>query len=220
MVFFQGEENRKGVAGMLPGLQKTGEPPAKSILISAERYVALDIETTGLDPALEQILELAAVRVENGEITERFSQLIRPTKPISPFITQLTGIDDRMVANAPSIEVVLPEFLAFLEDDLLLGHNTAFDLRFIRYHSMVVLKRKVCNPYTDTLRISRLLFPNLSNHKLSTLIQTFGVGDTVEHRALSDAVQTARCYEYMKRYAEENGIVLEETLAKKGRKRT
>jgi DNA polymerase III epsilon subunit family exonuclease len=123
------------------------EPPAKSILISAQRYVALDIETTGLDPALEQILELAAVRVEDGKITERFSQLIRPTKPISPFITQLTGIDDRMVADAPSIQEVLPAFLEFLGEDLILGHNTAFDLRFIRYHSMVVLKRKVCNPY-------------------------------------------------------------------------
>jgi DNA polymerase III epsilon subunit family exonuclease len=123
------------------------EPPAKSILISAQRYVALDIETTGLDPALEQILELAAVRVEDGKITERFSQLIRPTKPISPFIIQLTGIDDRMVADAPSIQEVLPAFLEFLGEDLILGHNTAFDLRFIRYHSMVVLKRKVCNPY-------------------------------------------------------------------------
>ena len=197
-----------------------GEVPAKSILISAPRYVALDIETTGLDPAQEQILELAAVRVENGEIIERFSQLIRPTKPISAFITQLTGIDDAMVADAPPIEEVLPEFLAFLEDDLLLGHNTAFDLRFIRYHSMVVLKRKVCNPYTDTLRISRLLFPDLPNHKLSTLIQAFGVGDTVEHRALSDAVQTAKCYEYMKRHAAEKGISLDDTMAKKGRKRT
>jgi len=205
---------------MVPGLQMPGEPPAKSILISADRYVALDIETTGLDPAQEQILELAAARVENGEITERFSRLIRPTKPISPFITQLTGIDDRMVADAPSIDIVLPEFLAFLEDDLLLGHNTAFDLRFIRYHSMVVLKRKVCNPYTDTLRISRRLFPDLPNHKLSTLIQAFGVGDTVEHRALSDAVQTAKCYEYMKRYAAENGIVLEEKPKKTGRNRT
>jgi DNA polymerase III epsilon subunit family exonuclease len=130
--------NRKGEMSMLPS-----EPPAKSILISAQRYVALDIETTGLDPALGQILELAAVRVEDGKITERFSQLIRPTKPISPFITQLTGIDDRMVADAPSIQEVLPAFLEFLGEDLILGHNTAFDLRFIRYHSMVVLKRKV-----------------------------------------------------------------------------
>ena len=205
---------------MLPGLQMSGEPPAKSILISADRYVALDIETTGLNPAQEQILELAAVRVENRKITERFSQLIRPTKSISPFITQLTGIDDRMVADAPPIGAVLPGFLTFLGDDLILGHNTAFDLRFIRYHSMAVMKRKVCNPYTDTLRISRRLFPDLPNHKLSTLIQVFGVGDTVEHRALSDAVQTAKCYEYMKRYAAENGIVLEEKSGKKGRKRT
>ena len=184
-----------------------GEPPTRSILVAAERYVALDIETTGLNPAQEQILELAAVRAENGCITERFSQLVRPTRPISPFITELTGIDDAMVANAPSIEKVLPEFLEFLGEDLLLGHNTAFDLRFIRYHSMVVMKRKVCNPYMDTLRFSRYLFPDLPNHKLSTLIQCFGVGETVEHRALSDAVQTMKCYEYMKRYAVENQII-------------
>lgn len=184
--------------------------PAKSILAAAQRYVALDIETTGLDPAQEQILELAAVRVENGAETGRFSQLVRPTKEISPFITQLTGIDNQMVADAPEIRQVLPQFLEFLGEDLLLGHNTAFDLRFIRYHAMAALRRRVTNPYMDTLRISRLLFPELPNHKLSTLIQRFEVGETVEHRALSDAVQTMKCYEYMKRYAQENHISLEE----------
>ena len=105
---------------------------------------------------------------------------------------------------------MLPAFLAFLGNDLLLGHNTAFDLRFIRYHSMVVLHRRVANPYMDTLRISRLLFPQLPNHKLSTLIQHFGIGDTVEHRALSDAIQTMKCYEYMKQYAQQQGFSLEQ----------
>lgn len=198
---------------MQPSVPQKGsfaDPPKKSILAHASRYVALDIETTGLNPAQEQILELAAVRMKDGEEVGRFSQLIRPTKEISPFITQLTGIDNAMVMDAPRIEAVLPAFLAFLGNDLLLGHNTAFDLRFIRYHSMVVLHRRVANPYMDTLRISRLLFPQLPNHKLSTLIQYFGIGDTVEHRALSDAIQTMKCYEYMKQYAQQQGFSLEQ----------
>lgn len=191
----------------------------KSILASAENYVALDIETTGLNPAQEQILELAAARMENGILIDRFSQLVNPGVKIPPFITSLTGIRDDMVVNAPKIREALPGFLDFLGDSLLLGHNTAFDLRFIRYNSMVVMKHRVMNPYMDTLRISRLLFPDLPNHKLTTLIHAFHVGETVEHRALSDAIQTAWCYEYMKKYAKDKGIPLEEKPKSKKRKK-
>jgi len=187
----------------------------KSILASAECYIALDIETTGLNPAQEQILELAAAKMESGKLTARFSQLVNPGVRIPPFITGLTGIRDEMVADAPKIKEVMPAFLDFLGDSLLLGHNTAFDLRFIRYNSMVVMKHRVMNPYMDTLRISRILFPDLPNHKLTTLINAFHVGDTVEHRALSDAIQTAWCYEYMKGYAKEKGIPLEEKARSK-----
>ena len=192
-------------------------PYPKSILASAENYIALDIETTGLNPAQEQILELAAVRMENGQAVDRFSQLINPGKRIPPFITELTGIRDEMVEHAPNIHKALPEFLDFLGDNLLLGHNTAFDLRFIRYNSMVVMKHRVMNPYMDTLRISRLLFPDLPDHKLTTLIHAFQVGETVEHRALSDAIQTAWRYEYMKKHAAEKGISLEEIRKKNSR---
>ena len=191
-------------------------PYPKSILAEADFYVALDIETTGLNPANDQILELAAVRMENGQMVQRFSQLVNPGRHIPPFITELTGIRDDMVEHSPNIHNVLPVFLDFLGDSLLLGHNTAFDLRFIRYNSMVVMKHRVMNPYMDTLRISRLLFPNLHDHKLTTLIHAFQVGETVEHRALSDAIQTAWCYEYMKKYAAENNIPLKEKEKKGG----
>ncbi len=193
-------------------------PYPKSILAEADFYVALDIETTGLNPANDQILELAAVRMENGQMVQRFSQLVNPGRHIPPFITELTGIRDDMVEHSPNIHNVLPVFLDFLGDSLLLGHNTAFDLRFIRYNSMVVMKHRVMNPYMDTLRISRLLFPNLHDHKLTTLIHAFQVGETVEHRALSDAIQTAWCYEYMKKYAAENNIPLKEKEKKGGKK--
>lgn len=192
----------------------------KSILASAESYVALDIETTGLNPAQEQILELAAARMENGKVVERFSQLVNPGVKIPSFITGLTGIRDDMVAGAPKITDALPAFLEFIGGSLLLGHNTAFDLRFIRYNSMVVLKHRVMNQYMDTLRISRLLFPDLPNHKLTTLINAFHVGETVEHRALSDAIQTAWCYEYMKKYAREHDISLEEKPKTKRKKKS
>lgn len=201
--------------GIAMSLVSPPVPYPKSILASANTYIALDIETTGLNPAFDQILELAAVRMEDGEIKERFSQLINPGRHIPPFITELTGIRDEMVEHAPNIHNALPVFLDFLGDSLLLGHNTAFDLRFIRYNSMIVMKHRVMNPYMDTLRISRLLFPDLPDHKLTTLIHAFRVGETVEHRALSDAIQTAWCYEYMKRYAEAQNIPLAEKPKRK-----
>ncbi len=161
-------------------------------------YVALDIETTGLSPTANAILELAAVKVEGDEIVDRFQQLVNPGVPIPYFISQFTGITNRMVAKAPSIGEALPAFLAFVGDGPVLGHNVSFDLGFIRENCRLVLGRPFLNDYADTMRVSRRLFREERHHRLGDLVCRFGIGDTVEHRALSDAVQTHWCYQYMK----------------------
>ena len=98
-------------------------------------YVCVDIETSGVRSMEDKIIEIGAVKVVDGEIVDTFSELINPGAPLSPFITQLTGIDDSMVENCDSIDVILPKFIAFAEDYPLLGHNIPFDFGFLRQNA-------------------------------------------------------------------------------------
>lgn len=102
-----------------------------SLLAAAENFVAIDIETTGLFPDCDEIIELGAVRYRSGEAADRFSQRVKPETPINDFITRLTGISNEMLADAPSIERVLPEFTVFLGSDILVGHSVNFDINFL-----------------------------------------------------------------------------------------
>jgi len=182
---------------------------------SRSSYVALDIETTGLDPVKNKIIELAAIRVEDGVVTEKFSELVNPREWISGFITELTGITNDMLRTARTVEQVLPEFLDFVGDSVILGQNVKFDIGFIEEDCRVLFGSHFSNDYLDTLRISRLLFKEYRHHRLCDQIERFGIGESVEHRALADAEQTHRCYEYMMNYMRENGITFEEKKKQK-----
>ncbi|MBR4079323.1 MAG: 3'-5' exoribonuclease [Christensenellaceae bacterium] len=181
-----------------------------SLLENRREYISVDIETTGLDPQKNRIIELAAIRIKDGEATEKFSELIDPEEKVSGFITELTGITNDMLAGARKIEEVLPEFLEFIGDSVILGQNVRFDIGFIDENSRKLLGRAFENDYIDTLRISRMLFKEYRHHRLCDQIERFGIGESVEHRALADAEQTYRCYEYMMRYMQENGIGFEQ----------
>lgn len=187
----------------------------KSLLEKRQTYVSLDIETTGLDPLKHRIIELAAIRVQDGKMTEKFSELVNPEESVSAFITELTGIDNTMLRHARRIEQVLPDFLTFIGDSVILGQNVRFDIRFIRENCRKLGLTEFSNDYLDTLRISRMLFKEYHHHTLADQVARFGIGESVEHRALADAEQTLRCYEYMMRYAEENEISLEEKFKKR-----
>ena len=178
-------------------------------------YVALDLETTGFYPDSCRITEIGAVRVRGGAVVDRFQQLIDPLKPIPARITQLTGIDGAMVAGQPPIEEARPRFLAWLGADgseasggaaagaaaipvPVVGHNVGFDIRFLDHASRRVAGRPFACVDYDTMQISRTLFPGQRRHRLVDLIQRFGIADTEEHRALSDAIQTYECLEWMR----------------------
>ena len=158
-----------------------------------DELVVFDIETTGLSADADEIIEIGAVKVENGAITDRFSSFVNPNIAIDPRITELTGITDEMVKNAPTINTVLPRFFEFVGDNAVLAHNAAFDVGFI----CAAAKRQGLsfrNLVLDTLKISRYLFPNERVHKLDAVARRLGIDNPNHHRAVNDAEVAAEIW--------------------------
>ena len=151
------------------------------------KVVAFDLETTGLDSVYDEIIEIGAVKFfENGRI-EKFNSLVSTDRPIPFFVSQLTGIDNEMILDAPGIDKVLPNFLDFVGDAPLIAHNADFDLSFIREAARKLGIKSLRNRIFDTLLIARLLYPNCLNHQLETLSLLFNFKMDNQHRALDDA---------------------------------
>ncbi len=161
------------------------------MLFGYEDIVAFDLETTGFDPAFDEIIEIGAVRIRSDGSFERFSTLVSPSRPIPLHIRQLTGIDDEMVAGAPGLPEALDGFLGFVGDAALVAHNAPFDLSFIQRKSLDLGLKPPRNPTVDTLSLAKALFPNLVNHQLETVAALFGFEHRRAHRALPDAEATA-----------------------------
>ncbi len=153
-------------------------------------FVVFDLETTGLNKNTCSITEIGAVKIENGEIVDRFSTFVNPKTPIPQKIVDLTGITDEMVKNAPAIEDILPKFLEFCKGSILVAHNAIFDIGFIRKFSND-LNIKFDFPYLDTLMLARCLFTDLANHRLNTLSKHLNILLENHHRAVDDAKATA-----------------------------
>ncbi len=156
--------------------------------------VVIDTETTGLDHKTEQLIEVAAVRLDAGEITEKYTSLVKPTVPIRRSSFEIHHISEEMVADAPSIETVLPEFLAFIGDRPIVAHNALFDYSFVNEACKKHLETRFRNDRIDTLDMYRCVFPEEVSHGLSSLLARFGMESHVEHRALDDAECLARVY--------------------------
>ena len=150
-------------AGYLPGMGRVVSRPLSN-------YVVIDVETTGLDPEKDRIIELAAVRVVRNEVVDTFSSLVNPDFEISGFISNLTGITNDMLADAPRIQDILPTYLDFIGDAVVLGHNVVFDVKFLHCACMRCFSDGFPNNFADTLRWSRRLFPEYRSHKLKDLI--------------------------------------------------
>lgn len=188
-----------------------------SLLEALDDYIVLDLETTGLDPTYDNIIEIAAVRIEDGNVVEQFESLINPGYAISGFITDLTGITNDMLADAPNIADVLPWFLSFVGEHIIIAHNANFDVNFL-YEACRRLPSPAnfSNDFIDTMRLSRRLFPQHRHHRLGDLTERFGIEGVIEHRALSDVVKTNQCYVHMKNHAVENDIPFESLYSSKG----
>ncbi|MFR1527787.1 PolC-type DNA polymerase III [Anaerotignum sp.] len=176
-----------------------------------DTYVVFDIETTGLSKEKEMITEIGAVKVADGKIIDRFSIFVNPQRPISAEITKLTGITDDMVKDAPTIENVLPEFLKFCEDTVLVAHNASFDTGFIRIAAERAGLGELHHTIVDTLELARALLPELNKHKLDIVCEHLGVTLNGHHRAVNDAEATAEVFiKFLDMLAEKKIFTLDE----------
>ncbi len=175
-----------------------------------ETYVVFDIETTGFSPMNNRIIEIGAVKIKGGEILDRYSTFVNPKVPIPFEIEKLTGINDSMVMDYPTIEQILPEFLDFCTDCILVAHNASFDMSFIIENAT---KQGFVAEYTyvDTMVMSRVLLPNQNKHTLDALCKTFQISLENHHRAVDDAEATAHIFiKFMDMLKEEKISTLKE----------
>jgi DNA polymerase III epsilon subunit family exonuclease len=168
-------------------------PPAwSSTSFDEATFCIVDLETTGGSPGLSKVTEIGAVRMRGLAIEERFVTLVNPGRPIPAVVTELTGIDDRMVASSPDIETALAGFVEFAGQDVLVAHNAPFDLRFLNYERRRLAGRYFTQPWLDTLTLARrLLNGQVPRHDLATLAAWADASVRPIHRALPDAEATA-----------------------------
>ena len=170
-----------------------------------DEYVVFDLETTGLSAIADRIIEIGAVKIKNGEIVDRFSTFVNPERPIPYKVEDLTGINDNMVKDAPKIEEVLPQFLEFVGDSVLVAHNADFDVSYIEENCR---RMDIECDFTsvDTMNMSRYLVTGLARYKLDTVAKALEVPLGNHHRAVDDAECTAKIFQKLVTRLKEDGV--------------
>lgn len=166
----------------------------KSMIAFPDDYTVVDIETNGFNADNCEIIEISAIRIRNNIRVDSFSSLIKPKRRIDRFITNLTGISDKTVENAPDIVEVLNQFKKFLGDDIVLGYNVNFDINFLYDNFMQHYGIPLTNSYVDVLRLARRAIKDIPNHKQTTVAEYFGIKTDGAHRALRDCEICDECY--------------------------
>ena len=177
----------------------------------ADSFVVFDLETTGFSAAKNKIIEIGAVKVVNGSITERFSTFVNPKVPIPYEIEQLTHITDDMVLDAPMIHEILPQFMEFCQNAVMVAHNADFDMSFIR-HNCDLLGLECEKTVLDTVALARVLLPSLNRFKLNTIAKALNISLENHHRAVDDAACTAEIFTKFVEMLRERGIETMENL--------
>lgn len=163
-------------------------------------YVIFDLETTGISCKCDEIIEISAVKVSKGEVVAEYSRLVNPKKSIPYAASAVNHITNDMVANEPTFEEILPEFLEFIGDNVLVGHNIkTFDMKFIYRDCEKYLGKTIDNDYVDTLRLARKCLKQLKHHRLSDLAEYYGMSTEGAHRALADCRMNQQVYEHLGR---------------------
>ena len=159
-------------------------------------YVVFDLETTGISCYTDQVVEISAIKVEKGHSVGEFTSLVNPKCPISYGASQVNGITDEMVKDAPTFDKVLADFLDFAGNYVLVGHNIhTFDLKFIYRDCEKFFGKVPENDYVDTLSLARICLPGLGHHKLTDLSEYYGISTKGAHRALNDCRMNQLIYE-------------------------
>ncbi len=167
----------------------------QEIMLKDAKYIVFDIETTGLSSTRDKIIEIAAVKIESGSISERYQTFVNPIEPLSTFTTQLTDITDEMLETAPTIDQVLPGFLKFIEGGVLVAHNALFDVGFIKENAKELSLEFDDSLVIDTLNMARYFYnEQLKRFNLKALAKFFKVKQEQHHRAEDDAYVTAQIW--------------------------
>lgn len=172
----------------------------KNVISFPDDYCVIDIETTGLSPDWDSIIEIAAAKFHKGNLVDTFTSLIKPDdfttdeSFLDDFIVNLTGITDEMLSKADSTALVLSKFYSFIGNSILVGHNVNFDINFLYDNCEHVIHKYLSNDFIDTMRLSRRIHKELNHHKLSDLVQYYNLSYENAHRALSDVEITSKCY--------------------------
>lgn len=187
----------------LSNAQTIRESKGRSIIAFPDTYCVIDVETTGRSPQWDHIIEVAALKISDGQEVGHFTSLIQPPSMpggafVDDFITALTGITDEMLESAPFAPDVLAEFASFVGDTPVVGHYVGFDINFLYDSFDRYLDRPFSSDYIDTLRIARKLHPEMSHHRLADLVDHFGVTHNEVHRAMGDVEATAECFARLK----------------------
>lgn len=160
-------------------------------------FVAIDVETTGLSPIANELIEISAIKYDGQNKIDTFTSLIKPKAKIPYYITNITGITNEMVKNSPYIEEIMPNLIKFIGENPIVAHNANFDYKFIQNYSNNAFSK---NKLIDTVQIGRILYPNLANHKLGTIAKYIGITEDGFHRAEFDCECCAKIYmEYLEK---------------------
>lgn len=172
------------------------ETPGKRLNKYVSDYCVFDLETTGISPNFDSVIEISAVKVKDGKVVDEFTSLVNPLRPIPFGASQVNGITNDMVADAPVFETVLKNFIDFAGDMVLVGHNIhSFDMKFIYRDVKRYWDRTIDNDYIDTLYLSRAYLPQLRHHTLSDLSMFYGISTAGAHRALNDCRMNQQVFE-------------------------
>ncbi|MCP1144082.1 PolC-type DNA polymerase III [Lysinibacillus endophyticus] len=199
----------KIIYGVEANLVDDGSPIAyaeQHINLDDATFVVFDVETTGLSTAYDTIIELAAVKIKEGKVIERFERFANPHRPLSAKIIELTHITDDMLRDAPEVDQVVTEFKEFIGDAIVVAHNASFDIGFLYTAYEKAGITGVVHPVIDTLELSRFLNPTLKSHRLNTLCKRYGIELTQHHRAIYDTEATGELMLHLLKDAKEQGI--------------
>jgi DNA polymerase-3 subunit alpha (Gram-positive type) len=192
---------KKNKIKLIPGMEgtmmdDTGIVVSPSDAGLDEAFVVLDFETTGLNPGSDRIIEIGAVRLEKGQVTETFSALVNPGVPLDPKVIKITGIKDYMLKDEPKAEELLPRLMAFIGTSPLAAHNASFDMGFLRAE-LLRIGQDFDLPQIDTLTYAQKLYPVMKRYRLQDLCRHLGVMQKNAHRAVYDATTCAQCLALM-----------------------
>lgn len=175
-----------------------GNHGGKLVHTYTPNYVVFDLETTGISPKYDEVIEISAVKVQSGKVVDEFSMLVNPGRSIPAGASRVNGITNKMVADAPAFRQVLKEFLSFAGNAVLVGHNIhSFDMKFLYRDAQKYFGQLPDNDYTDTLMIARKRLPNLAHHRLVDLAEYYHISSEGAHRALNDCRMNQKVYEAM-----------------------